>query len=889
MANERADASVVVEVKLDIRDTDKELSRLKSKILRVEESLTVGKHKKDVLTERLAQLRKEYEQVQKLTTVSAGKATLSDENLNKMLKLGAAIKETEAALQKQKTVVDNASMELGGLEARYGEVTQKAEELSAASQNLEQDESSSEGQTEQLSQAQERLAAILEKVKAIAAEGGNSLKIGFKGLLSELAGGLSKAALAAGKLVKSGLSKIGSFAKKAAKGLGSLFLKAKESNKNFSSGIGTMLKYSLGLRSLYALVRKLKSALVDGFKNLAQYSTQTNKSISMVKSALTQLKNSLATAFAPILDTVAPILTKFITMLSTAADYVARLTAAITGKTSYTRATKVQEDYAASLEKTGAAAEDAAGSLAGFDEITTITTEDTKGGGGGASPSEMFEEVAVEPLKFDSWGEAFSSMLDTIIQEGIPKLKSAFSSFATWLNRFSSNLYQMFTFPGVYEKVVQLGAELAGAFNDLVNQIDWATLGGALGAGLNLALGFLVSFIWNFDWMNFGGSIADAINNAVAEIDWRNVGMLMWAKFKIAIETVAGFLASLDMKQLAKAGSDVAMGFFDSITETLEKIDWQQLGNQVAVFLANIDWSGVAISVSQAIGGAFGAAAGFLWGLIKDAWDNVVQWWKEKAFEDGKFTVSGLLSGIWDGIKNIGKWLWNNVFLPFIKGFQKAFGIASPSKVMQEQGKYIMEGLLSGITSLVDKVVNAITGVWDRVKTWWNSNVAQVFSVDYWKNLGKNILNGLLNGLKSVWASIANWVTDKVSWIINKFGKVASDSKAKFSGGQTGGGRISTQSIPRISQADIPRLARGAVVPQNREFLAVLGDNKRETEVVSPLSTMKQAVLEALREAGGEGQTIEVKLYLDGKQIARNQIKHINAITQAAGKPVLLV
>ena len=47
--------------------------------------------------------------------------------------------------------------------------------------------------------------------------------------------------------------------------------------------------------------------------------------------------------------------------------------------------------------------------------------------------------------------------------------------------------------------------------------------------------------------------------------------------------------------------------------------------------------------------------------------------------------------------------------------------------------------------------------------------------------------------------------------------------------------------------------------------------------------------MEALREAGGEGQPIEVKLYLDGKQIARNQIKHINAITQAAGKPVLLV
>lgn len=100
-----------------------------------------------------------------------------------------------------------------------------------------------------------------------------------------------------------------------------------------------------------------------------------------------------------------------------------------------------------------------------------------------------------------------------------------------------------------------------------------------------------------------------------------------------------------------------------------------------------------------------------------------------------------------------------------------------------------------------------------------------------------------------------------------------------------GGGFSST-----ITAKGIPGLASGSVIPPNREFLAVLGDNKSETEVVSPLSTMKQAMLEALQESGGFGDgTVTVVVNLDGKEVARNQVKHINDMTRAAGKPVLLL
>lgn len=120
-----------------------------------------------------------------------------------------------------------------------------------------------------------------------------------------------------GGMVGKAIGSIATFGKNAAKSLTG----AKKSSSGFGLSLGTLVKYGFGIRSLYVLVNKLRSALVDGFKNLSQYSGETNGSISMLWSSLERLKNSLATAFAPILTVVAPILSKFIDMLSTAASY----------------------------------------------------------------------------------------------------------------------------------------------------------------------------------------------------------------------------------------------------------------------------------------------------------------------------------------------------------------------------------------------------------------------------------------------------------------------------------------------------------------------------------------------------------------------------------------
>ena len=77
-------------------------------------------------------------------------------------------------------------------------------------------------------------------------------------------------------------------------------------------------------------------------------------------------------------------------------------------------------------------------------------------------------------------------------------------------------------------------------------------------------------------------------------------------------------------------------------------------------------------------------------------------------------------------------------------------------------------------------------------------------------------------------------------------------------------------SIKKLNQISVPKLAKGAVIPPNREFLAVLGDQKRGTNIEAPLDTIVQAFNMALKNNGGGGFNgrIEIPLYLDSRQIA---------------------
>ena len=76
-------------------------------------------------------------------------------------------------------------------------------------------------------------------------------------------------------------------------------------------GIGRMLATSILFSTVFRAISMVTAGLKEGMDNLAQYSDDTNQALSILMSALTQLKNAFATAFSPLIEFVAPALAQF--------------------------------------------------------------------------------------------------------------------------------------------------------------------------------------------------------------------------------------------------------------------------------------------------------------------------------------------------------------------------------------------------------------------------------------------------------------------------------------------------------------------------------------------------------------------------------------------------
>lgn len=134
------------------------------------------------------------------------------------------------------------------------------------------------------------------------------------------------------------------------------------------------------------------AAFKEGIQNMAKYSSDFNSRMSELKSATATLKASLGTLAAPIVSAVIPAIVTLCNWITTAVNKMNELVAALSGKSTWTRAKQQQVDYAKSLNSTAGAAKKAAGALQGFDELNVINSN-SSGGGGGSGASAMYEEV----------------------------------------------------------------------------------------------------------------------------------------------------------------------------------------------------------------------------------------------------------------------------------------------------------------------------------------------------------------------------------------------------------------------------------------------------------------------------------------------------------------
>lgn len=173
--------------------------------------------------------------------------------------------------------------------------------------------------------------------------------------------------------------------------------------------------------------------------------------------------------------------------------------------------------------------------------------------------------------------------------------------------------------------------------------------------------------------------------------------------------------------------------------------------------------------------------------------------------------------------------------------------------------------ITSSTNSMIGKIQKALT----PIKTVFSNAFSPIYDIL------KTPLNNALTGIETFingFISAINKMLSGVDTVANSIGKLFGQ---EWHAG-------------RLDKVHIPKLATGTYVPANYgEFLAVLGDNKREAEVVSPISAMKQAMAEVLSEYGGAGNGGDIHITLtmpDGRVLFEAVADENNKIKKRTGR-----
>ena len=618
------------------------------------------------------------------------------------------------------------------------------------------------------------------------------------------------------------------------------------------------------------------NAVRQGMSNLEQYSAQTRNDLNMLRSSLLTCQNALATAFAPVLSVVAPILAKLIDWITAAATAVAHFFAALTGQSFVVIARKASSGVATGMSEAAGATNDANSAakeykrtLMGFDKINKLDDQPSSGGsgdgGGGGSggvgaPGSMFDTVEIGSQYADlankikeAWanadfydigravGEKLRDGLNSIDWDAIQAIGNKVATcIATGLNGFLET-------PGLFTAV---GTTLAQA--------------------LNTVFGVANTFATVFHWDSLGRAVSDTIN---------------------------AFFKTFKFDQAAETISNIALGILEFFTTAIKETDWENIGKSIIQFLANIKWvelfksaAGLLSSIATAIGdlfkGAFSEATERL-----AAWMEDGQIWKD-LFDTGSAVLDlgvNLVGAGWDIIKAISSGV---ILVAKVTGeaaltkIQKAWaGIKGKTKKITATAKtkgYNMlkkvhdawNGIKGKSKEIAAKAKTSGVSALAKLKEAWasikNGAVKTLTArIDAWKD---SLKNKILPGFK---ANLTSWKDSLKNKVISFKGKITSifgagwDAIKAFVRGNAGGGVYKNGRWQPVQAA-----ASGGSFDQGQFFVArergpeLVGTIGSHTAVMNNsqiVSSVAAGVAEAVASVlGGKQNATPVAVYLEG-------------------------
>ena len=601
---------------------------------------------------------------------------------------------------------------------------------------------------------------------------------------------------------------------KFANGINSIY----KSWSHLTSAIGRIALYRL----LRTMIKEITSGLQTGINNLYRWALIANNSFApsmdSIATSMQYLQNSIGAMVSPLLNALAPaieyIIDKFVELL----NVVNQVFAALTGKSTWTKAIRQPKAYAD-------AANDASKALNNFllpiDEINKMSSSSSSSGGASTDYSSMFETVDI--------ASKFADLANT------SDWTSVGQSIATGINNAMASIDW-----GKITATEQLWAtRIFTTLNGFINTLDWSLLGETIGKGIQTALDFVNTIMQNIQFETLGQGIGNALNNAFANIDWVTLGQVVTDGLRGLLLTLHGVLQTFDWNAFredfvtgiksAFANLNITQSIIDiatlaseilqTISAAINAVPWKEVGNA----LSQIDWagivgdvldiiwqlvvglceSGIGEVVFPAIGGYIGMQIGSLFGplgtLIGLGIGTLVGWISDQIISS-KDDIGSALSTIGDKVSEfiggIGEWFMNIDWTSVGTTIGQGVAGINWAGILVNLGTFLL-GIIGGAFEVI---VGAISGflvsigqnIWDglqdvgtNISTAWD-NVKQDAS-DKWDEIKTNISDtwaSISKKASDTWDDITKWITDNTGLsktsLIDGWNSIKTDISTKW-------------------------------------------------------------------------------------------------------------
>ena len=576
--------------------------------------------------------------------------------------------------------IENAKQKLADLAVQISEAKAKRKELeeSGGKYTISQEFNNATKEVERLEVEIVKAASRLNELQKNAQKSGDSfghLRAQIRAFERVLAGvyTVSRDAVTAAKQIANIYKQIWNAAKKVLSVFKQMRDKirgtASEHAKSWKMMLRDIIRYSLGIRSLFALFRRLRKYIKEAFEAMAEQIPEVNAMLSNLKSSFGMLKGSLATAFEPILSALAPALERLINLLSTAITYIGMFWAALTGRGYVYKATKA-------IQNVAGAAKEMNKQLQGFDELNNLTSDN---GGGAGNPLANFEKVDVA-----DWIKDLVDKIKDIARQIFDPIKKAWDLVGDYVIGSWKH-----TITSIKDLLTDIGRDFLRAWAERAEQI-FINIFNIVG-DIGNAIGYIADALreaWNYN--ENGYRIWLAILDIVERITyWMSEISLDFAQWTRDLDVTPAMTAFREwLESLVPVADAVGRIMYDFWHDTIKPIlNWTfnsensgiaRLFNIFRDFNKKIDWNKLRDNLDkiwQALG-RFGETVGeglllFIQGLA----DELANWINSDDFANtcdkiveffdniDKYEIAEDLNKVLDTIKNIAEWVWKAIKL----------------------------------------------------------------------------------------------------------------------------------------------------------------------------------------------------------------------------------